>query len=180
MSIITVQDEYKPAQAFPIPPADPSSLGVIVYVQEKPDHLFRGNPAYKTEDTHAPAIVYWYGVMDDKGNEYFASGKPMRLSGNPKSALMQHINAIRGKQAVGAKIDVQDDVGRKVQFACAHEQGEKTTFVRITNVVPVNKKFAAMIPEASAFKTFVKPESSAAPSTPDTENDQDADDDLPF
>ena len=125
--------------------------------------------------------AFLFGFRDREGNAHKIDSKPMRISGNEKSALYAFLTSILGEPPKMGW-DYCSLKGRKVLITIAHAEGGKSgqTYASIATVSPLPEGFdAAPAPAAPA----PAPKKAAKPAPPPAASvtlaDQ-TDEEIPF
>ncbi len=125
--------------------------------------------------------AFLFGFRDREGNAHKIDSKPMRISGNEKSALYAFLTSVLG-EAPKMGWDYCALKGRKVLITIAHAEGGKSgqTYASIATVSPLPDGFVAAAAEpapapAKAAKTAPPP----AASVTLADSDQ-TDEEIPF
>lgn len=127
--------------------------------------------------------AFLFGFRDREGNAHKIDSKPMRISGNEKSALYAFLTSILGEPPKMGW-DYCSLKGRKVLITIAHAEGGKSgqTYASIATVSPLPEGFdAAPAPAAPAPapKKAAKPAPPPAASVTLADGDQ-TDEEIPF
>jgi len=126
--------------------------------------------------------AFLFGFRDRAGNAHKIDSKPMRISGNEKSALFAFLTSILG-ETPKMGWDYCSLKGRKVLITVAHSEGKSgQTYASIATVSPLPEGFdAAPAPAAPAPapKKAAKPAPPPAASVTLADGDQ-TDEEIPF
>jgi len=126
--------------------------------------------------------AFLFGFRDREGNAHKIDSKPMRISGNEKSALFAFLTSILG-ETPKMGWDYCSLKGRKVLITVAHSEGKSgQTYASIATVSPLPEGFdAAPAPAAPAPapKKAAKPAPPPAASVTLADGDQ-TDEEIPF
>lgn len=134
---------------------------------EKPD---------ETEKVDLTAFLF--GFRDESGAAHKIDSRPMRISGNEKSALFAFLKSLLGKSPKMGW-DYVELKGHKCLLTVEHETSAKgTTYAAISSVSPLPPGYGAA-PAAPAAKPKPKP-APAAPPAPVAAPVAESDEEIPF
>lgn len=169
-----------PADA-PLPPEGTFAATVVDIVDKFGVERRKFDQPDQTEKVDLTAFLF--GLRDAAGAAYKIDSKPMRISGNEKSALFAFLKSILGKSPKMGW-DYCELKGHKCLITVEHETGKSGTgYATIAAVSPLPAGFtqapAAPAPAPSASKPKPKPAPAPAPAPVETPA-ADTDEEIPF
>lgn len=129
---------------------------------------------YQSEETEVVNLIHFYfGFKNKAGEAFVIKTKGYKISGSPKSALVEFITSWVGEKPSN-KFDTETLRGCSAQITVALEtsQGGKT-YANIAGISPVMDGMEGLIPSESTFKGLLLPKEQK-------EIDLDTADEVPF